>query len=533
MSKQYFDSKKVRGAAHGQWLAILLTLAPHLEGAIRKAGRHTPCPIHGGKDGFRLFKDTHLTGGGVCNTCGPRADGISLLMWCNDWDYPTTLQHVAGLIGVEPETKKNMYRQTKTAKPANTVKETKPASVKKASSCYIGSLGTTGVAPYQNNQENHCSFFVELVSKNGHKRTLWGVDLERAIKQSGAAQGDLIGLKNIGQENVTAEKPNGKKIQARRNTWEIEVLKSNSKPEVQDEVSPTLKVQEESEHFKEGLLVDQTATVSFYQNKPWLAEVQAGIEARIKRDEEYAKTLHARIKTTWERCTPLGAMDADVARMYLNSRGLSARGISSDSLRFTPNMPYHDEDGNKLGEYPTIVAAIRDVKGDIVTLHRIYLSDSGTKAHIPGGGSTKKMMSIPYGLDVKGCAIQLATPCKGVLGVAEGIETAMSAFRATGVPTWAAVSAVLLENLQVPEDVHTVIIWADKDMSMTGERSAEVLKTRLEEQGINCLIMLPDMAIPKNAKSVDWNDVLVQQGIMGFPAPRRLRIVYNSASEGK
>lgn len=516
MSKLYFDSKKVRDAAHGQWLAILLSLAPHLEAAIRKAGRHAPCPIHGGKDGFRLFKDTHLTGGGVCNTCGPKADGISLLMWCNGWDFPTALQHVAGLLGIEPEAKRQNHTR---AKVSNQPADKKPVR------CFLGTIKSTGVAPYQNNKDNDDCYFVELSSKNGDIRTLWGVDLERAIKEADAAPGDWVGVKNLGREAVTIENSTGHAVKTHRNTWVIEMLRSHSKPKVQKEVTPVLEAKEETQQFENNLLVDQAATTSFYQNKPWLAEVQAGIEARIKREEEYAKTLHARIQSTWNGCVPLEAESAEIARMYLNTRCLSARGISSDSLRFSPNMAYYDEDGNKLGDFPALVAAIRDVAGNIVTLHRIYLSDLGTKARIPGGGATKKMMSIPYGMDVKGCAIQLATPDKGVLGVAEGIETAMSAYRATGIPTWAAVSAVLLENFKAPKGVHTVVIWADKDVSWTGERSAEVLKARLEKKGINCQILLPSMAIPRNAKGVDWNDVLVQQGLMGFPAPRRLRVI--------
>ncbi|ECS4958781.1 zinc-binding protein, partial [Salmonella enterica subsp. enterica serovar Typhimurium] len=52
----YYKADTVREAANGNWLFILAALAPHLEPALRKPGRHVSCPIHGGKDGFRLFK---------------------------------------------------------------------------------------------------------------------------------------------------------------------------------------------------------------------------------------------------------------------------------------------------------------------------------------------------------------------------------------------------------------------------------------------------------------------------------------------
>ena len=54
--------------APGRWLDILSGLAPDLRPAVEKRGRHVPCPVHGGKDGFRLFRDADQTGGGICNT---------------------------------------------------------------------------------------------------------------------------------------------------------------------------------------------------------------------------------------------------------------------------------------------------------------------------------------------------------------------------------------------------------------------------------------------------------------------------------
>lgn len=528
MSKQYYDAIKVRDAARGQWLEIFLALAPHLEVAIQRAGRHTSCPVHGGKDGFRLFKDTHLTGGGICNTCGPKSDGISLLMWSNGWDFPTALQHVAGLLGVEPEASK----KTPYVKSARV--NTQPSD-KKPVRAYIGTIADFGKAPYQDNKANDSCYFVEISNKEGNnKRTLWGVDLERAIQESNAQKGDFVGINNLGREAVTVEDSEGQKVNTHRNTWVIEVLKSNSKPEhkakpLQEVVKPALKAVEK-EHpydpYDEHELVDQSENVSsIFQDKPWLKELKAELDDRLERQSEYAKTLSLRIQAEWDKCVPINAEGADAARVYLNSRRLGTRGVSSDALRFNPNLAYYDSDGNKVGDYPAIVAAIRDVEGNIVTLHRTYLSAMGTKARIPGDGATKKMMSIPHGLDVKGCSIQLMAPVNGVLGVSEGIETGLSGFRATGIPVWAAVNAVLLENFEVPKGVHTIVIWADKDVSMTGERSAEILKARLDEEGIACIIMLPKTFIPRNAKSVDWNDVLVKEGLMGFPEPRILKAI--------
>lgn len=94
------EKDEVIEVADGQWESILANLAPDLIPAIDRQGRHVPCPVHGGKDGFRVFKDVKLTGGTVCNTCGIHHDGISTLMWINDWTFRETLEEIAGFLGI-------------------------------------------------------------------------------------------------------------------------------------------------------------------------------------------------------------------------------------------------------------------------------------------------------------------------------------------------------------------------------------------------------------------------------------------------
>ena len=82
-------------AARGRWEEILAVLAPQLQAAMDRKGRHVPCPIHGGKDGFRVFRDVDETGGSICNTCGIHADGLSTLIWANGWSFSLALKAVA------------------------------------------------------------------------------------------------------------------------------------------------------------------------------------------------------------------------------------------------------------------------------------------------------------------------------------------------------------------------------------------------------------------------------------------------------
>lgn len=101
--RRTLDARVVKQEARGRWLNILDSLAPGLRPAIARPGRHVPCPVHGGKDGFRLFKNADETGGGICNTCGSFDDGMALLMWYNEWDFPQTVEAVGQDLGLNPE----------------------------------------------------------------------------------------------------------------------------------------------------------------------------------------------------------------------------------------------------------------------------------------------------------------------------------------------------------------------------------------------------------------------------------------------
>lgn len=93
---------QILGLARGRWLDIFYYLAPSLHAACLKIGRHVPCPVHGGKDGFRLFKDAAETGGGICNTCNNGSampNGLLVVQWVNGWDENTAVTRVAQFLG--------------------------------------------------------------------------------------------------------------------------------------------------------------------------------------------------------------------------------------------------------------------------------------------------------------------------------------------------------------------------------------------------------------------------------------------------
>jgi len=502
----YYDFGTVRSAAGGNWLGILERLAPELSPAIARVGRHVPCPVRGGRDGFRLFKDAHETGGGVSNQEGTFHDGFALLMWIRGWSFTECVKEVAEELGVPSE-----------KGPQKPPAVTTPQDLENAKK-YIGKILDFGKAPYQNKPENETSFFVKLAFRSGAESMFWGVDLERAIGESGVEVGAVVTMANLGRVPVTliVDKKDArgqvvgqKEISTFRNTWVILPKAKNAAP---------VKAQEEKEAKEAPRPVKMKL-------KPWVAKAQENARANLERDRQKRAQAAEKLLKVWNESIPytngVATGQVEPLRRYFLSRNILFRmngAENQDNLRFHPGLAYLDEDGKFVREYPALVCAIRNLDGEIVTLHRTYLTPSGKKAPEE---SARKMMPVPEGMSITGAAIQLGVP-DGVLGVAEGLETALSAYKATQVPTWSAINAWMLESIEIPASVHTVLIWADKDKSVTGEKSAKALKKRLQAEGIKAHILMPQVPRGSDVKSIDWNDVLCTQGLFGFPRIKHL-----------
>ncbi len=80
-----------------------------------------------------------------------------------------------------------------------------------------GRLVDHGIAPYGHNREARENYFVTLDNDKGERRTVWGVDLKRAMQEASPAIGDRISLHHEGATPVTL--PDG--TQAERNAWRV------------------------------------------------------------------------------------------------------------------------------------------------------------------------------------------------------------------------------------------------------------------------------------------------------------------------
>ncbi len=233
---------------------------------------------------------------------------------------------------------------------------------------------------------------------------------------------------------------------------------------------------------------------------------------RAARDTAYRESLLQR----WDEGLPLTDPASKPLWLYLASRGLSGhQAVGNPAVRFHPALPYYTADKEHLGDFPAMLWLMLDEFHRPGTLHRTYLTAGGKKLPVE---KPKKLASYPSDRNLAGGGIPLFAPGK-VLGVAEGIETALSGNRATRMPVWSTYSATLLAKFNPPKGVEQLVIWADKDRSGAGLEAAKELKRRMWEKGIPAKILLPPLEIPENAKGVDWNDVWRQMGQNGFPHP--------------
>lgn len=202
------------------------------------------------------------------------------------------------------------------------------------------------------------------------------------------------------------------------------------------------------------------------------------------------------------------------AESYLRARGITADLSLIDDLGFHSSLSYWDEEAERFVKYPGMLALIRDVNGKPITMHRTFLDPKlPAKANVANPKLQFKGID-----DVRGCAVRLDAPIempngKFMIGVSEGIETALAIREASGCPMWAGISDRLMEAVKFPENIGLVIIWADIEPSGAGMAAATRMRDKLVAEKIVVRIMTP----PGQSEKADWLDIYQDQGLGGFP----------------
>lgn len=200
--------------------------------------------------------------------------------------------------------------------------------------------------------------------------------------------------------------------------------------------------------------------------------------------EEAPDDKRKRMNMLWGKALPIKATDP--VGTYLAAR--VGRVPTGTGLRYHPKCPYPEGES-----WPAMLAIFVGPDGTPSGLHRTYLTPEGRKAPLVSG----KMSLGPLR---DGGAVRLAAH-GDVLGIAEGIETALAASRLFDVPCWAALNAGRLAVWEPPAGVRRVVIFADNDDNFTGQTAAFDLAARLDGR------VRVDIETPV-ATGCDWADML-------------------------
>ena len=179
-------------------------------------------------------------------------------------------------------------------------------------------------------------------------------------------------------------------------------------------------------------------------------------------------------------------LDRSLAADYLASRHLVSH---SAQLRFhglvqlgpTVEATYH----------PAMLAAVRDDAG-LQAVHRTFLDPAGGQARFD---NAKRLLGNPG----RG-SVRIGQPAR-VLGLAEGVETALAASVIHGFPVWAVLGNERFGLVTIPRCVERLIVLADNDTG--GARAAKLANDGLQRDRLTIETLWPP------AQHNDWSDVLM------------------------
>lgn len=214
----------------------------------------------------------------------------------------------------------------------------------------------------------------------------------------------------------------------------------------------------------------------------------------FKQPEWHSKPINQRdgykdALAIWDEALPAKGTPVEA---YLRARGI--RLPVSDELRFAPKM-FH---GPSRKRFPAMVARISESHG-FCAVQRTYLDPTlPQKAPVP-----REEQKRSKGAMYAGC-VRLREP-GDVLGIAEGIETALSATQLYQISTWAVLSANRLSRIAIPQHVHSLVIFADA--GEVGKREAFAAADLYERRGLPTEIVLPE-ADHVGTTAGDFNDLI-------------------------
>lgn len=189
----------------------------------------------------------------------------------------------------------------------------------------------------------------------------------------------------------------------------------------------------------------------------------------------------AAARRIWQAATPI---DGTPAQAYLRGRGLE---VASRELRFCRRTPDGPWPQTRLR--PALIAAVRDEAG-LVAVQRTFLRAGR------GGAPPLRLRRAALGRLGTG-AVRLGRTAARI-GLAEGIETALSATALFGLPCWAVLGAARLHRIALPDLVEEVRLYLDNDAA--GRRAEALARQAFAPRKV--------LAVYPPRTGADWNDML-------------------------
>lgn len=183
----------------------------------------------------------------------------------------------------------------------------------------------------------------------------------------------------------------------------------------------------------------------------------------------------------WQASKPIAGT---LAEDYLSARGLSPP--FPRALRFHPATVLGS--GTDKCIMPAMIAAVENDLG-LVAIQRTFLD--------PNEVLRKPIPKPKVALGLLGTAAIRLAHATEELGLAEGIEDALSAMQWFGTPTWALGGVERLAFVSIPEKVRRVIVYADRGRA--AERVLEKARDYLSLNGREVICRVPE-------HHEDWND---------------------------
>jgi putative DNA primase/helicase len=196
-----------------------------------------------------------------------------------------------------------------------------------------------------------------------------------------------------------------------------------------------------------------------------------------------------------------------IVESYLRSRGIT-KPVPTTLRMHGALGPYgrHHVSGERR---PQMLGLVEHVEPGAVGVHRTFLAIDGSQK------ATLDPQRVFHGL-VAGGAVRLGL-AGPTLAVTEGIENGLAVLQATGIPTWAALSASGLRTVILPPEARMVLVAADNDENGVGQRAAYNTARRFLREGRRVKVIVPP------EPNTDWNDVLCGR------APAHLGQVHHAA----